>query len=263
MRTDWEIAKRGFARYAAYPWATIAGGFTNIIFGFMRAYILLALYQQREVIGGYDPTAAVTYVWIGQGLLMTIWTWGWVDIALRIRSGDIASDLIRPIEPLRAALAFDLGRATYHVIFRGIPPFLFGALVFQLVLPRDPLVWLAFVASVVLAVIVSFGYRALYNAATFWLMDVRGMIIVSGVLLSIFSGFLVPVSFFPDWLAAIARATPFPSMVQTPIDVFIGRIAGTDIVVALLSQAAWAVVMLAAAQAVFAAGVRRLVVQGG
>src|SRR5712692_62472 len=263
MRTDWEIARRGFARYAAYPAATIAGAFTNIVFGFVRAYILLALYGQREVVGGYDPSAAVTYVWIGQGLLMTIWTWGWVEIALRIRSGDIALDLIRPIEPLRVALAFELGRATYHVLFRGVPPFIVGALVFTLVYPRDALVWLAFVASVALAVVVSFGFRALYNAATFWLLDVRGMIMVSGIALNLFSGFLVPISFFPDWLAAIARATPFPSMVQTPIDIFVGRTTGLDIVAALASQLAWALVMIAAAQAVFAAGVRRLVVQGG
>jgi ABC-2 type transport system permease protein len=263
MRTDWEIARRGFARYAAYPAASIAGAFTNIVFGFVRTYILLALYQQREVIGGYDSSAAVAYVWIGQGLLMTIWTWGWVEIALRIRSGDIALDLIRPIEPLRAALAFDLGRATYHVLFRGIPPFVVGALVFTLVYPRDALAWLAFVASVALAVVVSFGFRALYNAATFWLLDVRGMIMVSGIALSLLSGFMVPVSFFPDWLAAVARATPFPSMVQTPIDIFIGRTTGLHIVAALASQLAWALVMLAAAQVVFAAGVRRLVIQGG
>ncbi len=263
LRADWEIARRGYARYAAYPAATIAGTFTNVVFGFVRAFILLALYQQREVIGGYDPTAAVTYVWIGQGLLMTIYTWGWVEIALRIRSGDIATDLVRPIEPIRAALAFDLGRAAYHVTFRGIPPFLFGALVFQLVLPGEPVAWLAFVASLVLAVVVSFGFRALYNATTFWFMDVRGVVMVAGIALSVFSGFLVPVSFFPDWLATIARATPFPSMVQTPIDIFIGRTSGPDIVAALLSQAAWAVVLLAGAQALFAAGVRRLVVQGG
>ena len=161
------------------------------------------------------------------------------------------------------ALAFDLGRATYHVLFRGVPPFIVGALVFTLVYPRDALVWLAFVASVALAVVVSFGFRALYNAATFWLLDVRGMIMVSGIALNLFSGFLVPISFFPDWLAAIARATPFPSMVQTPIDIFVGRTTGLDIVAALASQLAWALVMIAAAQAVFAAGVRRLVVQGG
>ncbi len=42
MRLDWEIAKRGWRRYAVYPWATAAGMFTNTIFGFLQAYILLA-----------------------------------------------------------------------------------------------------------------------------------------------------------------------------------------------------------------------------
>ncbi len=263
LRADWEIARRGYARYAAYPAATIAGVFTNTVFGFVRAFILLALYEQRGVVGGYDPSAVVTYVWLGQALLMTIYAWGWQDIALRIRSGDIATDLIRPMQPLRAALAFDLGRAAYHVVFRGIPPLLFGALVFRLTLPGEPLVWLAFLTSVVLASTVSFGFRALYNAVAFWSLDIRGTMTLAGIAINVFSGFLVPISFFPDWLAAIARATPFPSMVQTPIDIFIGTTAGPAVIVSLVTQLAWTVLLLAAAQALFAIGVRRLVVQGG
>jgi hypothetical protein len=49
-RLDWELARRGYARYAAYPAATIAGVFVNTVFGFMRAYILLALFEQRDTL---------------------------------------------------------------------------------------------------------------------------------------------------------------------------------------------------------------------
>ena len=223
LRLDWELARRGYARYAAYPAATIAGVFVNTVFGFMRAFILLALFEQRDHIAGYDASATVTYVWLGQALIMTIYIFGWQDLALRIRSGDIAGDLIRPVHPLRASLAFDLGRALYHAIYRGLPPLLVGALVFRLVLPADPLEWLAFVISVGLAIVVSYGFRAIYNIVAFWTTDHRGAMFLGAVAVNLFSGFIVPVAFFPDWLAALAHATPFPSMVQLPSEAATSR----------------------------------------
>ena len=263
LRADLAMARRGYARYAAYPGAAAAGIFTNTVFGFMRAFILLALYQQRENIGGYDASAAVTYVWVGQALLMTVFMWGWLDIAVRIRTGDIATDLVRPIHPLRAALGFDLGRAAYHIMFRGIPPFVVGMAFFPVRLPSEIAVWIAFLVSLVLAVVVSFFFRVLYNVVGFWTTDVRGTMMLGGIIANLFSGFLIPVSFFPDWLAAIARATPFPSIVQTPIDIFVGTVSGPAIVGALVTQIAWAIALGLAARWTFDLGVRRLVVQGG
>jgi ABC-2 type transport system permease protein len=263
VRLDWELARRGYARYAAYPAASVAGVFVNTIFGFMRTFVLLALFDQRERIGGYDASATVTYVWLGQAMIMTIFIYGWQDLALRIRSGDIAGDLVRPIHPLRASLAFDLGRALYHALFRGIPPLLVGAIVFRLVVPAGLFEWIAFAVSVVLAIVVSFAFRAIYNVVAFWTTDHRGALLLGGIAVNLFSGFLVPVAFFPDWLAAIANATPFPSMIQLPIDIFIGRAAGVDVLPILAVQLAWAVALLVVANGLFARGVRRLVVQGG
>jgi ABC-2 type transport system permease protein len=263
LRLDFELARRGYARYAAYPAASLAGVFVNTIFGFMRAFILLALYEHRDRIAGYDSSATVTYVWLGQAMIMTVFIWGWQDLALRIRSGDIAGDLVRPLHPLRALLAFDLGRALYHALFRGIPPLLVGALVFRLVFPAGVLEWLAFAISVALAIVVSFAFRAMYNIVTFWTTDHRGALLLGGIAVNLFSGFLIPVAFFPDWLAAIANATPFPSMIQLPIDIFIGRAVGIDVLRTLAVQLAWAAALLFAAERLFAFGVRRLVVQGG
>lgn len=263
LRLDLEYAKRGYRRWAAYPAATWAGLFTNTVFGFMRVYILLALFEQRGEVGGYDRDAAVTYAWVTQGLVATIYIWGWQEIALRIRAGDIATDLVRPVHPLRAGLAFDLGRAVYHLVFRGAPPVLIGAAVFGLLVPADAVGWATAAMSIVLAVVVSYAFRAIYNLFSFWLLDHRGTMLLAIAVASLLSGMAIPVRFFPEWLAAIARATPFPSMVQVPVDVFMGRLVGTDLAFALVTQLAWAVVLTFAAHALFALGVRRLVVQGG
>ena len=262
MRLDWELARRGYRRYAAYPAATAAGAFTNTVFGFVQAYILLAVYRHRTDIGGYSTADVVTYVWLAQALIMTVYIFGWYELALRIRDGSIATDLARPLSPLRYWLAFDLGRAPYHFLFRGVPPFLIGALVFDLRYPSagDAL---AFVLSVFLAIVVSLAFRFTYNAAAFWLLDYRGVVTMSVAVSLFFSGMILPLRLFPAWLAAIAHALPFQSVVQVPIDVYLGKHAGLGLAGVLALQAFWAVALLGVARAVLAAGTRKVVIQGG
>jgi ABC-2 type transport system permease protein len=258
-----ELARRGFARYAAYPGATWAGVFTNTFFGFLIAYALLAVFDQRDTVGSYDAQDAVTYTWLAQGLLMTIYLWGWFEVALRVRSGDVATDLQRPLDFQLYWLAQDVGRATYHAIFRGIPPFLLGAVVFDVLVPGDPVTWLAFVASLFLAVVVSFAFRFLFNLAAFWLLDYRGAGTLAMVASTFFSGQIVPLAFFPDWLETLAWALPFAAMVQAPIEVWLGHAEGLELAGLLALQTVWAVFLLGIGRAVLAAGMRKLVIQGG
>src|SRR3954451_81232 len=262
MRLDWEIAKRGWRRYATYPWATAAGIFTNTVFGFIQAYILLAVFRHRTHVGTYDARDTVTYVWLAQALLMTVYAFGWQELALRIRDGSIATDLARPLDPQRYWLAFDLGRAPYHFLFRGIAPFVLAAFVFELHYPT-PLDAVLFVVSLTLAVVVSFGIRFLYNASAFWLLDIRGVMTVAITVNLFLSGMVMPISFFPDWLRSLAHALPFAAVLQTPVDVWLGKHDGWGLVGVLALQMLWAVVLLALGRLALRAGARRLVVQGG
>lgn len=262
VRLDWEIAKRGWRRYAAYPWATAAGVFTNTIFGFIQAYVLLAVFHNRAHVGNYDASDTVTYVWLAQALIMTVYAFGWTELALRIRDGSIATDLSRPLDPQRYWLAFDLGRAPYHLIFRGLLPFAVGAIVFQLHYP-SPLDAIAFLVSVVLAVVVSLGFRFLYNSAAFWLVDIRGVVTLALTVSLFFSGMVLPLTFFPSWLRAIAHALPFAAIMQTPIDVWLGKHHGASLVGILALQAAWALVLLALGRVTLRFGAKKLVIQGG
>jgi ABC-2 type transport system permease protein len=262
VRLDWEIAKRGWRRYAAYPWATVAGIFTNTIFGFIQAYILLAVYRHRTDVGGYDVRDTVTYVWLAQAILMTVYVFGWQELALRIRDGSIATDLVRPLDPQRYWLAYDLGRAPYHFVFRGFLPFVFGALVFQLHAP-SPLDAVAFLLSLTVAVVVSLGFRFLYNLSAFWLVDIRGVMMISLTLSLFLSGMAMPLAFFPGWLAEIARALPFASIIQVPIDIWLGKHHGAGLAGVIALQAFWALVLLGLGRLALRAGSRKLVIQGG
>lgn len=261
------VAASGFRRYSTYRVATAAGVFTNTVFGFVIAYTYIALWDQRPHLGGYDQSMAVTYVWIGQALLTTMAMMGGGfqdDLFERIRTGDIAIDLYRPADLQLWWLAADLGRASFHLLGRGILPMLCGALYFHLTLPADPLTWLLFLVSVLLGVVVSFALRYLVVLTGFWLLDGAGVTTLFGLCALFFSGTLLPLNVFPGTLGDVARLLPWSSLLQIPADILLGVHAGPAAVARALGfQAAWAVALLAAGRALQAVATRKVVVQGG
>jgi ABC-2 type transport system permease protein len=263
MRWMWEVATRAYRRQATYRGATFAGVFTNTVFGFILAYVLLAVYQERSSIGGFTSTDAITFTFVMQGMLMVIGVFGTTEIADRIRTGDVVSDLYRPVDFQAYWLADSYGRALFYAFFRGIPPFIVGSLVFHLQLPSTVGTWVAFICSIVLAVAVSFGWGFLLQLTAFWLLDVRGPNQLGWLTAQFFAGVFVPVVFFPAWLGLIANATPFPAMAQLPVEVFLGKHPGVELAGVYAVQVVWALVLLGAGRLVLRAAMRKVVVQGG
>jgi ABC-2 type transport system permease protein len=260
------VATRSFRRFSTYHAATLAGVFTNSVFGVIYSYAYLALWHKQPHAGGYDATDAVTYVWIGQALLMTVALWGGGttdDLAERVRTGDVAIDLYRPVGLIGWYLAGDLGRAAYHFLFRGIGPTVFGVLLFHIALPAGPVATVAFLVSLLLAVVTSFAIRFLVACTAFWLLDQTGVRTLSGVLAIFLSGMTLPLVIFPEPLRSIALALPWASYLQTPADIWLGHRAGTAILTGLAVQLLWIAVLFAVCHAVLGAATRKVVVQGG
>jgi ABC-2 type transport system permease protein len=264
-RTYGALVRSGFRRYATYRQATVAGAVTNTVFGFLRCYVLLAVAAGAGgTAAGYDREQIATYVWLGQGMLAIVLLWGWWDVAERIRSGEIATDLLRPIHPVALYLAADVGRAGHAFLFRFVPPTLVGALVFDLYLPSRPGTWPLFVVSVVLALVICFACRYLVNALAYWLLDLRGVAAAWSIGSAVLCGLYFPLRFLPDWLAAaLYLATPFPSMLQIPSDVLVERDPPAVQAGLVGVQVVWAVATLAGCRWVQRRAERRLVIQGG
>ncbi|HYI15286.1 MAG TPA: ABC-2 family transporter protein [Thermomicrobiales bacterium] len=263
MRLYVEVAKRAFARFLTYRAANVSGLITNAFFGVMISYVYIAAYGGRQVEAGWTEGDALTFVWVGQALLMPVHLFAWWEIALTIRSGDIVSDLSKPFDYYAFWLSQDYGRALYHTLFRGIPTLVVGWLLFDIQFPESPGRWLAFLLSVVLAVWISFGLRFLANIASFWLLDYRG----AGMALLFFntflSGLLVPLVYWPDAVRGIVVWLPFAGLIQAPVDVYLGHAMGRELAGLLLFQLSWALVLLLVSRLLLNLAVRRVVIQGG
>ncbi|MFC4088380.1 ABC transporter permease [Micromonospora sp. GCM10011541] len=264
FRTFGAIVVAGFRRHATYRQAALAGVVTNTVFGFLRCYIFLAVAGTAGSVAGYDRAQLATFVWAGQGLLAVILLWGWTDLADRIRTGEIASDLLRPVHPVTSYLAADLGRAGFASLSRLLPPVLIGPLFFDVYLPRRWATVPLFALSVLVAVVLCFGCRFLVNATAYWLQDVRGAMILWTLCSGVLAGLYFPLRFLPGWLQPpLWYATPFPSLFQTPLDVLVERDPAPTQLGLVGLQVAWAVLILAACRLVQRRAEGRLVVQGG
>ncbi|MFI1108375.1 MULTISPECIES: ABC transporter permease [Streptomyces] len=260
------VARGSFRRHATYRTATAAGVFTNTVFGLILAYTYLALWDQRPGLGGYDQAQALTYVWLGQSLhmVMAVLGGGFEDELIeRIRSGDVAIDLYRPADLQLWWLAGDLGRGLFHLLARGLVPMLFGALVFDLALPADPLRWLAFLGAALLGLLVSFAIRFLVALSAFWLMDGAGVAQMAWLTGIFFSGMLLPLNVFPGLLGEIARLLPWASLMQLPADVLLGERTGAALLSGYAFQLGWAAALLTLGRLLQTVATRRVVVQGG
>lgn len=264
MRLYWEVARTTARRMTTYRTATLAGIFTNTVFAFLMAYVMLAVFREEPVIGGFDAVDAITFTFVAQGLFsMTMGNFGQLELAERIRTGDVAVDLSRPYDFQGWWTAVGYGRASFLVWARGIPPIVIGAVTLGIRLPATATNWAAFGVAVVLSAGVAICWGFLLQLTAFWILDVRGPNQIGWMLAQLLSGAYLPVVLFPDGAEAVIRALPFVAMIQLPIELFLGKHEGVGLVWVLANQALWLGALLLAGRLVLRRAVRKVVVQGG
>lgn len=257
------LAARSFQRHLAYRAAAIAGLLTNFFFGLVRIAILLALYGQRQEVAGMDVADVVTYSALTQAIIAYISLFGWYNLMETVYSGDVATDLLKPLNYYTFWLARDAGRAGAALLLRGILLMLAYALFLEMSYPASGWPWLALLLSAALSWLIAFSWFFMVNLAAFWTPYARGICRLGFVLAWLLSGFLMPLRFLPEWLVRAAYLTPFPHLVNTVVEIYLGLLRGPKLVSALLFQALWAMLLIAVGQIMLKFAVRRLVILGG
>jgi ABC-2 type transport system permease protein len=257
------VMRLAFQRQLSYRTANLAGMATNLFWGALRAFVLVALFGAREQVAGYTVRDAVTFTGLTQALLSFLSIFAWWDVMRSIRSGEVASDLSRPADYFWYWWSQDIGRALAQLLFRSLPILGLYALVYRITLPADGLAAAATALSLAIALFSSFAWRFSVNLVAFWTRDAVGFGRLAWTVALFLSGFLMPLAFFPDWLADLMRLTPFAGMLTTPVEIYLGVLRGPDLLMAVAWQAGWAVTLYACARLLLAAGVRQLVIQGG
>ena len=265
MKKYLAFTAKAFQRTLTYRFELWMELFINVLFMLVYVYLWKALYTGQTSVEGYDLNGILTYIVVSQTLLTFTFTLRVARIIEdKVRTGEVVTDLMKPVDFQLMTLATAAGTSTHTALFNMLPKFLLFYGVFGLSLPSSPLTVLLFIISVVLGYVILFSLEFIIGIFAFWLVEIRGIyfIIIWGLSL-LFSGYFLPLEFYPALLAKIAEVLPFRAIIYFPTAIYTGQATGGALITALLIQLTWVVVLMGLGRFGYRAAFRKLVVQGG
>ncbi len=184
-------------------------------------------------------------------------------LAGRINKGEINSDLLRPTSLLMQFYGSALGEVVFRAIFMALPVLLLALLVFDIGPPASLAYGLLYAYSVALAFHLFFAVNFLTGLCAVFTEKIQGFLWAKFMLLQFMSGLLLPLEFFPAPVRVVFEALPFKGMAHTPMQIYLGRVAGEQLFAVLLQQTLWTFALLVACEWMWARVRRRLSVLGG
>jgi ABC-2 type transport system permease protein len=183
-------------------------------------------------------------------------------MAFRILDGNVALDLVKPVDYQKARLAESLGGLWIELLLIVVVVGGTLALTGGVDVPAGPALAL-FATSMLLLVPLKFLLVYVSTLACFWTQNYMGVQWARLAVINLLSGALIPLVYLPHWLATAAQWSPFAGLTSTPALIFLGRVGVRDGLVLVLVQLAWVLVLWFGARLIWRQAVRRLTVNGG
>ncbi len=272
MKAYWSLFVARFALLLQYRAAALAGIATQFFWGIVKVMIVEAFFTHTTSTQPINFREAVGYIWLVQGFLFAVVPWGGdKDIQELIRSGTVGYDLLRPTDLYNFWLTRALALRTAPIILRAIPLLCIVVFIFPLVgisqwsLAFAPSFasFVAFLISFIGAIILSSALTMLFTVSMMWTISGEGVNNIFPTFILIFSGMIVPLPFFPEWIKPLLNVLPFSGLVDKPFRIFIGNLPPNLLPSVLLHQAFWIFVLVFIGRLLVNRGVRKLVIQGG
>ena len=258
-----EVAKINIKSILSYVSAAWGALVVTILQIFVFYYIWMAIYGGKPLLNGINKEQMITYI-IFSRVMYTQITWGYIStIGQKIHTGEIAMDLLRPIDFQTFMCASRLGDFIGFGAMTALPAVLISAVFLGIYLPHTPLTYLYFILSLFMSIIISFFVEFFLGLITFYTAYSWGLETLHEALVSFLSGALVPLEFFPAWLKSIVNVLPFKDMMYTPISIYLGLVKGSQIWESLLFQFFWIVLLFLLSRLFFLFSIRKVTVQGG
>jgi ABC-2 type transport system permease protein len=232
-----DVARVSVARHVAYRAEMTIWILTSIL-----PLIMLALWNAVAAdgpIAGWGQDEVARY--FVATLVCRQLTGSWVvwELAWSIRTGRMSASLLRPLNPITIHAVWMLTALPFRVVI--LAPVVVALVVWRpdLLAAPAPEAAALFVVSVALAWLLNFLVQVCFGLLAFWIDKVDGLFGVWFAVWSILSGYVAPLAFFPDALAATLRWLPFRATLSTPVELLGGFLPAHAAWPDVAAQAVW------------------------
>ena len=241
--------------------------FVNIISQFVTYIVIFflwkAIYTAGPVLGGMAWSDMQGYLLISLFASALISGSSEFRVSRSIWTGNIAVELVRPVDYQRANFAITVGNGIAEGVLVAAIGVVFAVLIGFSTPPGHAITWFYFILAMLFSFTIKFLLVYIFGLFSFWTTGSMGLAWIRKGLTDFFSGALIPLSFFPGWLQNIANLLPFRGIVFVPGTIFIEQMPDNQILVSLALDLVWIVALWYLAKLIWHFAMRKVTIHGG
>lgn len=258
--------KLNIKKVVQYRAAAFSGILTQLFFGFMYVALFTAFLNEGE--SDFTVPQMASYVWLGQIFFVMF---GYFDlckqeISRKIMNGDIAYELIRPINLYDNWFQIAYSKPLGNLLVRGIPVLVISLCLpagIGLMFPSSLLNFLLFVVSTLISSLLTASISMIAYIITLYTLSSTGVFAFMVAIGNLLSGGIIPIPMLPKPVAFVFNFFPFRYVSDLPFRLYIGNINGIDALIQISIQIAWTIGLILVGKLIMKRKINKLVVQGG
>ncbi|MCB1185658.1 ABC-2 family transporter protein [bacterium] len=256
------MARVGFASYIAYPAGIFMVFLSYPIIIMMYRYVMQALYANAEKLAGYDLQAMLTYVTVSWLLNTFYMTPTGRTLGARVRDGQVAMDLIKPVNLMMIYFGQSLGRTAFRAVFATLPLLFVFLFITRINAPADGYLPML-IPAVILGYLLNFTMDYIIGLIAFYIGFNMGIRWAIRMIMGIAGGMVIPLAYFPDTIRKFFELFPTQYMFYQPMQIYLGRVSQHDAWIIVLNSLLWVLFLVLFSQIMQWGGQKRLSVSGG
>ena len=263
MRKYADLAMIGIKEHTAYAGSLWANFLSKIVYLYMQFALWSALFAGsagRNIPLSHDETIRYIIVATLLSTFMECDVIAWING--QIQSGDVANQLIRPLDYKYMIFAKHIGTSVARFVIYTVPLGIVISIFYPIRLfCREQLLY-GFL-SIILAYMIQFLYSVIIGLMAFWLIVTWPLNMLLAAIYKLLSGAWIPAAMFPEFLTVINLFLPFRAIYAIPVTILTSPMSFASICENLLVQLIWVAVLFITSEAVWIVGKNKLIVQGG
>ena len=258
-----EYVRISFQKMLAYRVSYMIGVVTYVIHVAVYYFLYKALYHEHNSIFGYNLQEMITYVslgWISKSLYLN-----YIDreITDDVQSGQVAMDLIKPIDFQAMYFSRGLGHSLFRFLLFTPPIVVVTTVLFAISPPASGQHLATFLIALFFSILIYLGINYIIGLLAIFFLSIRGILYSKNLIIELLSGLLIPIDWFPSWFQSISKLLPFQSIAYYPLQIYLGRVDSSSVATLLVTQIGWVAILCMAGRFIWRLCQRQILIQGG